>query len=135
MLPELGSAVPSADRRTETRGYAPGLLSSRSDWPPERVWPTRNGRSCIWTSRAPTASAARAHHCPTTTYGRSCASTPFRPDAAEQPRPALALADYGLHAAVKTAVACARAGVDHLAGLRARVVAERRKRTFFADFT
>jgi DNA polymerase III subunit alpha len=50
---------------------------------------------------------------------------PFGPDTAEQPRPALALADYGLHSAVKTAVACARAGVDHLVGLRARVVAER----------
>ena len=37
----------------------------------------------------------------------------------------LAIADYGLHSAVKTAVACARAGVEHITGLRARVVAER----------
>ena len=50
---------------------------------------------------------------------------PIGPDSQEQPRPALAMADYGLHSAVKTAVACARAGVDHLVGLRARVVAER----------
>ena len=41
------------------------------------------------------------------------------------PRPTLALADYGLHSAVKTAVACARAGVDHIVGLRVRVVGER----------
>jgi len=47
-----------------------------------------------------------------------------------QPRPALAIADSGLHAAVKTAVACQRAGVDHLLGLRVRVVAERGYRTW-----
>ena len=56
---------------------------------------------------------------------------PRGPDSQDSPRPALAIADYGLHSAVKTAVACARAGVDHLVGLRARVVAERAKRTFF----
>jgi len=50
---------------------------------------------------------------------------PLGPNTAEQPRPALAIADYGLHSAVKTAVACARAGVEHLVGLRLRVVAER----------
>jgi DNA polymerase III alpha subunit len=43
----------------------------------------------------------------------------------------LAIADYGLHSAVKTAVACARAGIEHIAGLRVRVVPERGKRTFF----
>ena len=52
-----------------------------------------------------------------------------------QPRPALAIADYGLHSAVKTAVACQRAGVEHIVGLRVRVVPERGKRTFFCDFT
>jgi hypothetical protein len=30
----------------------------------------------------------------------------------------LAVADYGLHSAVKTAVACARASIEHIAGLR-----------------
>jgi len=48
----------------------------------------------------------------------------------------LAIADYGLHSAVQTAVACERAGVDHIVGLRVRVVPERAKRTFFlAIFT
>jgi DNA polymerase-3 subunit alpha len=42
-----------------------------------------------------------------------------------RPRPAIAISDYGLHAAVKTAVACDRAGVDHIVGLRVRVVPER----------
>jgi len=46
----------------------------------------------------------------------------------------LAVADYGLHSAVKTAVACAHASVKHLVGMRVRVVAERRKRTFFGRF-
>src|SRR5262249_57830858 len=40
----------------------------------------------------------------------------------DQPRPAIALADYGLQSAVKMAVACARAGVEHLCGLRVRLV-------------
>jgi hypothetical protein len=39
-----------------------------------------------------------------------------------QPRPAIALADHGSQSAVKMAVACARAGVEHLCGLRLRVV-------------
>ena len=60
---------------------------------------------------------------------------PIGPDIDNQPRPALAIADYGLHSAVKTAVACDRAGIDHVIGLRVRVVAERTKRTFFCDFT
>jgi hypothetical protein len=51
---------------------------------------------------------------------------PLGSETADQPRPTLSLADYGLHSAVKTAVACARAGVDHILALRARVVAERR---------
>jgi DNA polymerase III subunit alpha len=42
----------------------------------------------------------------------------------DQPRPAIALADYGLQSAVKMAVACAQAGVEHLCGLRLRVVPE-----------
>ena len=42
----------------------------------------------------------------------------------DEPRPAIALADYGLQSAVKMAVACARAGVEHLCGLRLRVVPE-----------
>jgi DNA polymerase III alpha subunit len=37
----------------------------------------------------------------------------------------LAIADYGLHSAVKTAMSCARAGIEHIAGLRVRIVAER----------
>ena len=47
------------------------------------------------------------------------------PNSDGQPRPALAIADYGLHSAVKTAVACQRAGIDHIVGLRVRVVPER----------
>ena len=50
---------------------------------------------------------------------------PVTPGSTEQPRPALAIADYGLHSAVRTAVACERAGVDHIVGLRVRVVPER----------
>src|SRR5260370_20315469 len=60
---------------------------------------------------------------------------PIGPASDGQPRPALAIADYGLHSAVKTAVACDRAGVDHIVGLRVRVVPERANRTFFCDFT
>ena len=62
---------------------------------------------------------------PTTTCGRWVVSIRWRPDRRTSPRPCLAVADYGLHSAVKTAVACARAGVEHIAGLRVRVVAER----------
>ena len=39
-------------------------------------------------------------------------------------RPAIALADYGLDSAVKMAVACALVGVDHLCGMRLRMVPE-----------
>src|SRR5437763_6075711 len=46
------------------------------------------------------------------------------------PRPAIAIADYGLHSAVKTALACDREGVDHLVALRVRVVAQRAYRTW-----
>src|SRR5215471_16248716 len=42
----------------------------------------------------------------------------------DQRRPAIALADYGLQSAVKMAVACAQAGVEHLCGLRLRLVPE-----------
>jgi DNA polymerase III alpha subunit len=49
---------------------------------------------------------------------------PLNEQSASQPRPAIALCDWGLHSAVKMAVACARAGVDHLPGLRLRVVPE-----------
>jgi DNA polymerase III alpha subunit len=49
---------------------------------------------------------------------------PLNEQSASQPRPAIALCDWGLHAAVKMAVACARAGVEHLPGLRLRVVPE-----------
>ena len=59
---------------------------------------------------------------------------PIGPASDGQPRPVLAIADYGLHSAVKTAVACERAGVDHIVGLRVRVVPERVKRTFFSRF-
>jgi DNA polymerase-3 subunit alpha len=41
-----------------------------------------------------------------------------------EPKPAIALADYGLQSAVKMAVACAHEGVEHLCGLRLRVVPE-----------
>ena len=55
---------------------------------------------------------------------------PIGPASDGQPRPVLAIADYGLHSAVKTAVACERAGVDHIVGLRVRVVPERAYRTW-----
>jgi hypothetical protein len=55
---------------------------------------------------------------------------PLGPNTDGQLRPALALADYGLHWAVKTAVACQRAGIDHIVGLRVRVVSERGYRTW-----
>jgi DNA polymerase-3 subunit alpha len=47
-----------------------------------------------------------------------------------QPRPAIAIADFGLHSAVKTAVACDRAGINHIVGLRVRVVPERAYQTW-----
>jgi DNA polymerase III alpha subunit len=56
------------------------------------------------------------------------------PNTDGQPRPALAIADYGPHSAVKTAIACQRAGLEHIVGLRVRVVPERGKRTFFVFF-
>src|ERR1700687_5354630 len=49
---------------------------------------------------------------------------PLRERTASETRPALAICDWGLQSAVKTAVACHRAGVDHLLGLRLRVVPE-----------
>ncbi len=55
---------------------------------------------------------------------------PIGPDIDNQPRPALAIADYGLHSAVKTAVACDRAGIDQIVGLRVRVVHQRTYRTW-----
>ena len=42
----------------------------------------------------------------------------------------IAIADYGLHSAVKAAVTCERAGVQHIDGLRVRVVAERAYRAW-----
>jgi DNA polymerase III alpha subunit len=56
---------------------------------------------------------------------------PLNEHSASNARPALALCDWGLHSAVKMAVACARAGIAHLPGLRLRVVPEASKRTFF----
>ncbi len=50
---------------------------------------------------------------------------PITPASDAQPRPSIAIADYGLHSAVKTAVACDRAGINHIVGLRLRVVPER----------
>ena len=58
------------------------------------------------------------------------APVPDRARSDDQPRPAMAIADYGLHSAVKTAVACDRAGIDHIVGLRVRVVPERAYRTW-----
>src|SRR5919109_4500516 len=49
---------------------------------------------------------------------------PLNERSASAPRQALALCDWGLQSSVKMAVACARAGVDHLPGLRLRVVPE-----------
>src|ERR687883_280043 len=49
---------------------------------------------------------------------------PLHHQSASAARPALALCDWGLQSAVKMALACARAGVDHLPGLRLRVVPE-----------
>src|SRR4026209_1659903 len=48
---------------------------------------------------------------------------PLNDRTASDARPALAICDWGLQSAVKTAVACHRAGVDHLLGLRLRGVA------------
>ena len=45
--------------------------------------------------------------------------------ARHQQTPAIALADTNLSSAVKMAVACAREGIEHIVGLRVRVVAER----------
>ena len=59
---------------------------------------------------------------------------PLNERTAGDSRPALAICDWGLQSAVKTAVACHRAGVDHLLGLRLRVVPEAAKRTFFWRF-
>ncbi|HEY2595494.1 MAG TPA: hypothetical protein VGK33_16505, partial [Chloroflexota bacterium] len=42
----------------------------------------------------------------------------------DQAKPAIALADYGLQSAVKMAVACAQAGIEHLCALRMRLVPE-----------
>jgi DNA polymerase III alpha subunit len=50
---------------------------------------------------------------------------PLNAETPDAQRIYLVVADYGLHSAVKTAVACARAGVEHLVGLRVRVVGER----------
>jgi len=47
-----------------------------------------------------------------------------------QPRPALAIADYGLHPAVKIAVACERAGIDQSLGLHLSIVLERANPTW-----
>ena len=55
---------------------------------------------------------------------------PINSSSDNQPRPAIAIADYGLHSAVKTAMACDREGVDHLVALRVRVVAQRAYRTW-----
>src|SRR3954454_5898209 len=55
---------------------------------------------------------------------------PFNSRSDDQPRPAIAIADYGLHSAVKTAVACERAGIDHVVGLRVPVVPQRAYRTW-----
>ena len=49
---------------------------------------------------------------------------PLNEQSAQAPRPAICLSDWGLQSAVKTAVACYRASVDHLLGLRLRVVPE-----------
>ncbi|MBV9546282.1 MAG: hypothetical protein JOY61_18080 [Chloroflexi bacterium] len=42
----------------------------------------------------------------------------------DQPKPAIALADYGLQSVVKMAVACSRSGVEHMCGLHLRIVPE-----------
>ncbi len=42
----------------------------------------------------------------------------------DEPKPAIALCDEGLQSTVKMASACARVGVEHLCGLRLRVVPE-----------
>ena len=55
---------------------------------------------------------------------------PIGPASDGQPRPVLAIVDYGLHSAVKTAVACEHAGVDHIVGFGVRIVPERGYRTW-----
>ena len=52
------------------------------------------------------------------------AQFPLDAPGASETRPALAICDVTLASAVKAAVACARAGVDHLPGIRLRVVPE-----------
>src|SRR5919109_260152 len=47
---------------------------------------------------------------------------PLNADALQEQRPYLAVAGYGLRSVVKTAAACARAGIEHIRGLRVRVV-------------
>jgi len=54
---------------------------------------------------------------------------PKGPDTDNLPRPALAIVDYGTPRS-RPAVACDRAGVDHIVGLRVRVVPQRTKSTF-----
>jgi DNA polymerase III alpha subunit len=55
---------------------------------------------------------------------------PIAESSDQTPKLAIALADTGLHSAVKMAVACAREGVDHLVGLRVRVVSTRAYRAW-----
>src|SRR5579859_4925853 len=55
---------------------------------------------------------------------------PVDESSAQAPKLAIALADTGLHSAVKMAVACAREGVDHLVALRVRVVSTRAYRAW-----
>ena len=55
------------------------------------------------------------------------------PDDDNRVRPALAIADYGLHSVVKTAVACDRAGIEQIVALRVRVVPQRTFRELVAS--
>jgi DNA polymerase III alpha subunit len=59
-------------------------------------------------------------------YARQAAGFAPRDDAdSPEPRGALAIADYGLHSAVKTAAVCRAHGLQHIPALRVRVVPER----------
>ncbi|HET7771343.1 MAG TPA: PHP domain-containing protein, partial [Chloroflexota bacterium] len=62
--------------------------------------------------------------------GGAGAGTTDPTDEPASPIRAIALADYGLHSTVKMARACRAAGVEHLAGLRVRVVPARAYRTW-----
>ena len=70
----------------------------------------------VLTAHAPWSSPSTPEH-----YVQALARQyPIGPSTTSKPRPALAVADYVLHSAVKTAVACERPDIDHIGDARAR---------------